>query len=246
MPQTWYCHLQQPTHKQHKNLKNQEISLKKLCNRKEGIHICLPVHCLSAMPGRQPYCHTNAASQSFIDKTRPTHATIACQYIVGAWCSGVMVLSSCVSVYEHGKWIRLYTFAHTQVCVHTYTFHDVHARTWTSRWKHNIARKNLKLTDHHRHDVPCFNICWHNQWDMTYILGGTFLDFGNVTTPSQIVFISCGKDTSFNEICSFNQVGLLKNNNATCIFAKPQQTNSYLPMRKLAKEKTKYVFQKKV
>ena len=29
---------------------------------KGGIRICLPVHCLSALPDRQPYCRTNATS----------------------------------------------------------------------------------------------------------------------------------------------------------------------------------------
>ena len=31
-------------------------------NRKGGSRTCFPVHCLSARPDRQPYCHTNAAS----------------------------------------------------------------------------------------------------------------------------------------------------------------------------------------
>ena len=31
-------------------------------NRKGGIRICLPAHCLSARSDRQPYCHTNTAS----------------------------------------------------------------------------------------------------------------------------------------------------------------------------------------
>ena len=33
-------------------------------NGKGGIRSWLPVHCLSALPDRQPYCHTNATSHS--------------------------------------------------------------------------------------------------------------------------------------------------------------------------------------
>ena len=38
------------------------ISNWKVVSGKGDIRICLPVHCLSVRPDRQPYCHTNATS----------------------------------------------------------------------------------------------------------------------------------------------------------------------------------------
>ena len=60
---------------------------------KGGIHICLPVHCLSARSVRQPYCHTNATSSPRWRKTKLC-ATMACQYIVGTLHRGDIVLRS--------------------------------------------------------------------------------------------------------------------------------------------------------
>ena len=39
-----------------------------------GIRICLPVHCLSARPDRQPYCHTNATFNWLLVAGRPNCA----------------------------------------------------------------------------------------------------------------------------------------------------------------------------
>ena len=54
---------------------------------KGGICICLPVHCLSVRPDRQPYCHTNATSP-------PCWKTTACQCTVGTSLRGDIVLWS--------------------------------------------------------------------------------------------------------------------------------------------------------
>ena len=62
-------------------------------NRKGGLRICLPVHCLSAWSDRQPYCHTNATS-SPCWRTTKLRTTIACQYTVGTSSRGDIVLRS--------------------------------------------------------------------------------------------------------------------------------------------------------